>query len=344
MMKAMILAAGYGTRFRPVTYTLPKPLVPLCNRPLIGWAVESLLVAGIRDLIVNVHHLAEAIEGHLRAHYLARAEIAFSFEKEILGTGGGVRRVRAQLEPGQDFLLVNGDTVQFPPYEELIAARRAHDSLAALTLRHPPETDRFTAVWLENGFITRFGRGPSQSTAEPLMFSGSHAISSKIFQYLPDKEFSGIVDEVYQPLLNAKRETIAAVVSDGLWFDIGTPQRYLSASRTLLDAIVRGDVPPPADSRVRGDSLVDRSSAAGGTLVRSTIGARSVVRGELHDTNVWDDCAIGGNARLERCIVAHGVELSGHIELQDALVCCDHPAIPQDPMYERREGLVIVRV
>jgi len=339
-MKAMILAAGYGTRLRPVTYTLPKPLVPLCNRPLIGWAVESLLAAGIRDLIVNVHHLAEAIEGHLRAHYLARADIAFSFEKEILGTGGGVRRVRTQLEGGQDFLLVNGDTVQFPPYEDLIAARRAHVSLAALTLRHPPQNDRFTAVWLENGLITGFGKG----TGEALMFSGSHAISSKIFQYLPDKEFSGIVDEVYQPLLDSKRETIAAVVSDGLWFDIGTPQRYLTASRALLEAIVRGDVQPPADSRVRGDSLVDRSSAAGGTLVRSTVGARSVVRGELHDTSVWDDCAIGGNARLERCIVAHGVELSGHIELQDALICCDDPAIPHDPMYERRDGLVIVRI
>jgi NDP-sugar pyrophosphorylase family protein len=340
MMKAMILAAGYGTRFRPVTYTLPKPLVPLCNRPLIGWAVESLLAAGIRDLIVNVHHLAETIEGHLRAHYLARAEVAFSFEKQILGTGGGVRRVRAQLEHEDDFLLVNGDTVQFPPYEELIAARRAHDSLAALTMRHPPEHDRFTAVWMDNGFITGFGKG----TGEPLMFSGSHAISSRIFQYLPDKEFSGIVDEVYQPQLDAKRETIAAVVNDGLWFDIGTPQRYLSASRALLDAIVRGDVQAPADSRVRGDSLIDRSSAAGGTLVRSTVGARSVVRGELHDTSVWDDCAIGGNAKLERCIVAHGVELSGHIELQDALICCDDPAIPHDPAYERREGLVIVRI
>src|SRR5436190_19322991 len=137
MMKAMILAAGYGTRFRPVTYTLPKPLVPLCNRPLIGWAVESLLVAGIRDLIVNVHHLAEAIEGHLRAHYLARAEIAFSFEKETLATAGAVGRVPAQPKPGKASLPANGDTVKFPPSEELTAARTATTSPAPLTPRHP---------------------------------------------------------------------------------------------------------------------------------------------------------------------------------------------------------------
>jgi len=339
-MKAMILAAGYGTRLRPVTYTLPKPLVPLCNRPLIGWAVESFLDAGVRELIVNVHHLAEAIEGHLKTHYLGEAEFHFSFEKEILGTGGGVRRVRALLEHETDFFLVNGDTVQFPRYDELADARRREDSLAALTLRHPPEGDRFTEVWLDDGFVTGFGKG----SGEPLMFSGSHLISSRIFRYLPDKDFSGIVNDVYQPLLETNRETIAGVVDDGLWFDIGTPQRYLSASSALLDAILRGDVRAPKDSRTRGDSLVDCSAAAAGTLVRSCIGARSIVRGELHDTVVWNDCAIGGNARLERCVVAHGVELSGHIELQDALICRDDPVIPPDPQYDRRDGLVIVPI
>ncbi|HJQ37824.1 MAG TPA: sugar phosphate nucleotidyltransferase [Thermoanaerobaculia bacterium] len=327
-MKAMILAAGFGTRFRPVTYTLPKPLVPLCNRPLIGWAVESLLAAGIRDLIVNVHHLAEAIEGHLRAHYFARAEIAFSFEKEILGTGGGVRRVRPLLEHETEFLLVNGDTVQFPPYDELIEARRDSDSLAALTLRHPPANDKFTAVPLDDGFITGFGKG----TGEPLMFSGSHVISSRVFRYLPDKDFSGIVDEVYQPLLDAKRETIAGVIDDGLWFDIGTPQRYLTASRALLEHIVRGAVQAPEDSSVRGDSLVDHSASIDGSLVRSTVGARSSVQGELHDTSVWDDCAIGSRVRLERCIVAHGVELSGELALTDTLVCRD------------RDGMAMIRI
>jgi len=340
-MKAMILAAGYGTRFRPVTYTLPKPLVPLCNKPLICWAVESLIAVGVGEVIVNVHHLAEAIEGHLRTHYLGEAEFHFSFEKEILGTGGGVRRVRAQLENETDFFLVNGDTVQFPRYEALLEARRATGALAALTLRHPPEGDRFTPVWFEDGFITGFGKGHGVA----MMFSGAHAISNRIFQYLPNKDFSGIVDEVYQPLLQRNRETIAGAIDDSaLWFDIGTPQRYLSASTALLEAIVRGDLRPPKDSRLRGDSLIDHSAAVAKTLVRSCVGARSIVHGELQDSVVWNDCSVGGNARLERCIVAHGAELSGHIELQDALICRDDPAIPHDPAYERRDGIVIVRI
>lgn len=338
-MKGMILAAGFGTRLRPVTYTLPKPLVPLCNRPLIGWAVESFLAAGVRDLIVNVHHLAEAIEGHLRMHYLGQAKFHFSFEKEILGTGGGVRHVRSQLQKDAEFFLVNGDTVQFPRWNDLVAARHTRDSLAALSLRHPPEGDRFTPVFFEDGLVTGFGKG----TGEPLMFSGSHLISARIFEHLPDKDFSGIVDEVYQPVLDSGRETIAGVVDDGLWFDIGTPQRYLTASQALLATIVRGDVAPPADSRVRGDSLVDQSARATGTLVRSCIGARSLVRGELHDTAVWNDCAIAPGARLERCIVAHGVEIADAVRYNDALICRDDPSIPDDPAWERRDGLILAR-
>ncbi len=339
-MKAMILAAGYGTRLRPISYKLPKPMVPLCNRPLIGWAAESFIAAGVRDLIVNVHHLAESIEGYLRAHYFGEADFHFSFEKEILGTGGGLRRVRAMLENEEDFFLVNGDTVQFPRYEELRDLRRKHDSLAALTLRHPPEGDRFTSVPLENGFITGFGKG----SGEPLMFAGSHCISSRVFGYLPDKDFSGIVDEVYVPLLDARRETIAGMIDDGLWFDIGTPQRYLAASQALLEAIVRGDVGAPKDSRVRGDSLIANSSTVRMSTERSVVGARSIVKGELQDTTVWDDCAVGGGARLERCIVAHGVEISGSVDLRDMLICRDDPTIPHDPAYERRDGLILMHI
>jgi NDP-sugar pyrophosphorylase family protein len=292
-MKAMILAAGFGTRFRPVTHTLPKPMVPLLNKPLIGWATESLLSAGVNEIIVNLHHLPEALERYLVETYARRAKFQFSFEEEILGTGGGVRRVRPLLESEEDFFLVNGDTVQFPPWNSLRGARRSRNALAAITLRHPPEDDRFTPVYFEDGFITGFGRG----TGRPLMFSGAHVISSRIFQHLPDKEFSGIVDEVYQPVIDSGAERLAGLVHDGLWFDIGTPRRYLSAMRDLLNAGLGEAVPE-----------------------RSTVGARSVVEGTIRDTAVWDDCVIGAGVVLERCIVAHGVELRGPQTLADSLV------------------------
>lgn len=229
-MKGMILAAGFGTRLRPLTYVMPKPMVPLCGKPLIAYAVDSFLQAGIDDIVVNLHHLPEQIETYLSDTYRGRATFFFSREEgEILGTGGGIRRVREQLESQDYFFLVNADTLQFPRYDALRDAMLSRNALAALTLRHPPEHDKFTAVPFRDGLVQGFGKGEG----EPLMFAGSHCISSRIFRYIPNREFSGIVEHAYQPALDRGDEVIAGVVDDGPWFDIGKPTRYLEAARGL---------------------------------------------------------------------------------------------------------------
>ena len=139
------------------------------------------------------------------------------------------------------------------------------------------------------------------------MFAGSHLISTRIFELLPEREEFGIVDAVYQPLLDSGRETISAIVDDGFWFDIGTPQRYSFASHRLREAMMRRELAPPAGSHIDGESLVHES--AGGHATRSIIGARTTIRGDVRDSIVWDDCVIDGT--IERCIVAHGVRVEG---------------------------------
>lgn len=336
-MKAMILAAGYGTRLRPVTYTLPKPVVPLCGQPLIAWAIESLLAFGISDFIVNLHHLPEPIERLLRDRF-PDARFAFSYEPEILGTGGGVRKVRGLLESESEFFLVNGDTIQFPPYDALRTARNG--ALAALTLRHPPAGDRFTPVYFDEGRVTGFGRG----TGEALMFSGTHLLSSRLFDYLPEKDFSGIVDEVYQPLLDSGREQLAGVVDDGLWFDIGTPQRYVTASRTLLDLTVQGRLASAPGTHVAGDSLFDDTAVVTGTMTGGVAGARSVIEGTLHDTVVWDDCRIARGVVLDSCIVANGVEIATPVALHNVLICREDDAVPREGGHRFEHGLILLDI
>ncbi|MEA2239112.1 MAG: mannose-phosphate guanylyltransferase [Thermoanaerobaculia bacterium] len=336
-MKAMILAAGYGTRLRPVTYTIPKPVVPLCGRPLMAWAVEALLAGGIRDFVVNLHHLPDAIERYLRDAYREEARFEFSYEAEILGTGGGVRRVRSLLDADDDFFLVNGDTIQFPPYDSLLSLRRGRDALATLTLRHPPQSDRFTPVWFEDHLVTGFGQG----TGEPLMFSGTHLISKRIFDYLPEKEFSGIVDEVYQPLIESGRELVAGVIDDGLWFDIGTPLRYMAASRAILALTADGTLDPARGSRVAGDSLVHETASVSGAIAGSVAGARSVIEGNVRDSVIWDDCRIAPGVVLENCIIAHGVEISVPVALHNVVISRDDDAIPREGEHRFEHGLVL---
>src|SRR5258708_35668309 len=105
-MKAMLLAAGFGTRLRPFTYLLPKAMIPVLNRPLIGWIVEHAMRAGVRELIVNLHHFPEAIERYLLAAF-PQAAFTFSHEPELLRTGGVARQVPEPPEGDLDFCLAN---------------------------------------------------------------------------------------------------------------------------------------------------------------------------------------------------------------------------------------------
>lgn len=336
-MKAMILAAGYGTRLRPLTYSIPKPMVEIGNRPLIGYAVEQFIRYGVREIIVNVHHLPGHIERFLEKTYGDKCRFFFSFEPEILGTGGGVRKVRPLLQDESEFFLVNGDTIQFPRYDELREARRAKDALAALTLRHPPEHDRFTPVWYEDGEITGFGKGQG----EALMFSGSHLISARIYQHLPNKDFSGIVDEVYQPLIAQKKETVAAIVDDGPWFDIGTPQRYISASAEILEMTVAGEIAVVTGSRIMRDSVIDETTRISGKLTASSVGAHSTVNGEVRNSIIGRHCRITESAVLDSCIVGEGVDIRNPLEVRNAVICRDDAEIPRDATYRYEDNLVI---
>lgn len=338
-MKAMILAAGYGTRLRPLTYTRPKPMVTICNRPLIGYAIENFISVGITEIIINLHHFPEAIERFALDTYGTQCRFHFSHEPDILGTGGGVRKVKPLLADEKEFYLVNGDTIQFPPFEALQGARQSIDALAALTLRHPPARDRFTPVWFENGLITGFGKG----RGEALTFSGSHLISSRIFRYLPDKDFSGIVDEVYVPLLGQEKEKIAGVVDEGAWYDIGTPDRYISAHSGVLELTVAGKIPVMPGSRIFRDSVVDQQATIHGKLLRSSVGARTYLsrEAEVRDSIVGYDCRISGDVELDSCIVDDGVEIMRPLELRKAVICRENDWIPRDAAYRYENGLVI---
>jgi NDP-sugar pyrophosphorylase family protein len=343
-MKGMILAAGFGTRFRPVTYTTPKPMVPVCNRPLIAYAAEALLAAGVTDLIVNLYHLPDPIERYLRSTFGSRTKLFFSREAEILGTGGGVRKVRSFLESEDDFLLVNGDTIQRPPFEELLRNRRESDHLAALTLRHPPKGDRFTRVYFDRGVITGIGSG----TGEPLMFSGSHAISRRIFDRLPNRDFSGIAEDVYGPALKEGSETIGGVIHDGLWFDIGTPLRYLQASAAITQLMVDGGLDVPNGSRVDKSkrSIAAADARIEGEAEDSVIGNASSVEREtrIRNSSLWDSCRIGRGCSIESSVIDHGVVVPAGMAIANALVSRVTHALPPDHGFRVTGELVVAPI
>jgi NDP-sugar pyrophosphorylase family protein len=133
----------------------------------------------------------------------------------------------------------------------------------------------------------------------------------------------------------------AAVVDDGPWFDIGTPQRYISAARGVLEMTIAGRIPIVKGSKLVRDSIVHQTASVPSSLARSSIGARSAIRGEVRDSIVGEDCRITGSAMLESCIVGDDVEISRPMHLSNAVICRDDAAIPRDADYSFEAGLAI---
>jgi mannose-1-phosphate guanylyltransferase len=343
-MKAMVLAAGYGTRLRPVTYAMPKPLVPLCNRPLIGWVVDSLVELGVGEIVVNLHHQPELLRAWLDREYGDRCAIHYSLETEILGTGGGLRRCRRHFETEDEFLVVNADTVQFPPWARLLEALRKGDAPAAMLLRQPPKGDRFTGVWCGDGRVSSIG---VEGEGESLMFAGAHAMTPAVFRHLPDRDVSGLTEDLYAPLLG-KGIGIGAAIDDGLWFDVGTPARYAAASAGLLAAIAAGEVRGPAGCLVQPlqQVLVDARADVEGVVMRSAIGAGSIIgRGcQVVDSSIWSDVRAGEECLVESSVIADGVYLRAGSVVRNALVCRRSELVPADAGVEVVQDLCFVAV
>jgi NDP-sugar pyrophosphorylase family protein len=247
-MRAMILAAGLGTRLRPLTDTLPKPLLPIANRPLIVWNLLLLRRHGITEVIVNLHHLGHLIEQALGDGSKFRMKIAYSKEPVLLGTGGGLKQAESFFG-GEPFIVLNGDTLFDMDLGVLTAAHRESRALATMALREDPDPDRWGAVELDAArHVLRInGRGRETGKAgEKRMFAGVHLMHPRLLADVPAGRESSII-EAYVRAIQAG-ETIAGCELSGYWSDIGTPERYaqaqLDAETGLIDLesrLLRGE-------------------------------------------------------------------------------------------------------
>ena len=249
----MILCAGLGTRLRPLTLRVPKPAVPVCGLPLVSWTLGLLAGAGASRAVVNVHHLPDAMAA--AAEEGARAAglpLSISREPVIAGTGGALREARRHLEGAAAIVLVNGDVLFDVDLGAALAAHRASGALATMVLLPMPEGAPYASVETDGSgavrrIAGRFGPGPLPSPAprgegspgtsgeglSPWHFSGVHVLSPAILDRVPAEPFECDVNRhVYPPLMAAG--AVRGLVTTGYWNDLGTPARYLEASRDVL--------------------------------------------------------------------------------------------------------------
>jgi len=234
--KGMVLAAGLGTRLRPLTDACPKPLIEVGGRAMIEYPLRMLVAAGVEEVVVNLHHFAEQVRAVLGDGSRYGLRIWYSPEDPILDTGGAVVRARPLLGD-EPFVLANCDALLDP---DLAAAWRQHcdrGALATLLVRADADADRYGPLDVDSsGRVRRFLGRPRlvSDVLERRMFCGVHLISPEIFVHLPASGAFSITRDVYVPLVESGAR-LFAFEHRGYWRDLGTTDE-LSRARADVEA------------------------------------------------------------------------------------------------------------
>ena len=322
---AFLLAAGFGTRLRPLTEHRPKPLVPLCGLPLLDQSVALLRKHGIQQAVVNAHHLPEAIEQWADS---CDMDLHVSVEApQILGTGGGL--VHAVEHLADSFVILNGDVACDIDLGRLLMGLTS--SLATMVLRQQAPGERYGLIGTDaqERVVDLVGLAhaePEGEVRKDCHFTGIHGMRREALELIPRQQ-ACVIRTAYKELVPDRQ--VAAQHHDGLWLDLGDPARYLQANRVVL----RDEVQLPQDPweavawGIRGQEIGDRSAVdvhasaecAGPLWIGpgASVGADVRLEGEVV---LGAGCRIGAGSRIRRCVVWDGAEVPPESVLEDAIV------------------------
>lgn len=223
---AMLLAAGLGTRLRPLTLTTPKPLLPLNGAPLIDHQLRYLKQAGIRRAVINLHHLGEKIRAHVGDGNRFGLSVLYSEEPEILGTGGGIKKA-GEILGREPFLALNADALINADLSSVIRYHLEHRAAATMVVQALPPGGDYTPVDVdESGFVRGFGTGR-------YYYTGLQILGEEMLSNLPPSgEDACLIADGYRKLL-AGGLAIIAFVHEGYVNDLGTLERYEQSKRDI---------------------------------------------------------------------------------------------------------------
>jgi NDP-sugar pyrophosphorylase family protein len=249
-MNAMILAAGLGTRLRPLTNTIPKPLLPIGGIPLIVWNLLLLKRHGFQQVVINLHHLGPMIEQALGTGSKFGLRIIYSHEPIILGTGGGIKQAEPYFS-GEPVLILNGDTLVEVDLEALCEFHRIRNAAATLVLREDAEAARWGLVEVEEDqrILRITGKGiVGSAPGIPRMFAGIHIVHPRLLRQVPKGVASSIIDPYVAAI--ERGETVLGYDLQGYWSDIGTAERYTQAEKDVRAGLIRLDARAPTEPRL----------------------------------------------------------------------------------------------
>lgn len=239
MTRAMILAAGFGTRMRPSTDHTPKPLLDVAGRPLIAYPLLLLRSAGITEVLINLHHLGAQIRAALGDGSAYGVRITYSEEDPILDTGGAIKNAESFLRE-DTFAILNADTIVDLDLPAMLAFHRARGGISTMMLRDDPEVARYGAIEVDtDDRVRRFLGVPTEVAMPltPLMYGGVWIFEPRVFEYMERGVYS-IAKRTAIDLLRAG-EVLYGYRYDGYWRVIDTPDGLETGRRDLTSVHLR---------------------------------------------------------------------------------------------------------
>jgi mannose-1-phosphate guanylyltransferase/phosphomannomutase len=301
-MKAMILAAGFGTRLFPLTIDRTKPAIPFLGKPLVGYVAEYLARFGFGEIAVNLHHRPESIKAALGDGAKFGVKIHYTLEEPaILGTAGALWNARDFLK-NETFLTVNGKIITDIDLRAALETHRKSGAIATMVLKENSKREKFTVIETADGCLSGFGGFPAREVEEsknpkvaiqdpPLMYTGIQILEPSVFDYIPPGVESDIVAVFYRRAL-AEGKKIAVHVADGEWYELSTIERYLDISLAML--------------RGKNNGV--------------TAGANCRIAGAVRDSVLWNNVNIEQGAVVRRAILADGVTINAGEKIENAAI------------------------
>ncbi|KAI5078527.1 hypothetical protein GOP47_0006198 [Adiantum capillus-veneris] len=309
-MKALILVGGFGTRLRPLTLSLPKPLVDFANKPMILHQIEALQAVGVKEVILAINYQPEVMLGFMKEFETRLAiKIVCSQEFEPMGTAGPLALAREKLDDGsgKPFFVLNSDVISEYPLQKMIDFHKFHGGEASIMVTKVDEPSKYGVVVLDDnsGEVQRFVEKPKSFVGNKIN-AGIYLLNPEVLDRIEMRPTS-IEKEVFPNI--AKERKLFAMVLPGFWMDVGQPRDYVTGLRLYLESLQKRSPEKLAKGlNIVGNVMIDKSASIGeGCLIGP-------------DVSVGQNCVIEDGVRLSRCTIMRGARVKRHACISGGII------------------------
>lgn len=343
-MKAMILAAGVGSRLDPLTRRLPKPMVPIINKPVIEHIVELLKKHGFNEIMMNLFHLGDCIREHFGDGSKWGVKIYYSQEKELMGTAGGVKCVSSFFD--DTFVVIGGDDLADFDLTGLVEFHKEKQALSTIALSKVDDPSQFGIVLLnEDGKITRFLEKPKEADAfSNTANTGVYLFEPGVLDLIPEKTFYDFGKQLFPKLLELNQPFYGYLMQDSYWSDVGNIESYRETQYDALSGKVEFGFPVEKrkDGLWIGEGVEIHPTAKIGTPVlignncRIEAGAKVLENSILGDgctveegavlrgATLWEGATVMRGTWLDRCVVGFDCHVKSNAAVFDGIIVSPH--------------------